>query len=627
MSRWDDLILYSQDFELLSPGDDMEAQDWTHFIFPGHTGTFKGDTGMVGECIGAAWSGGFIYTGPGAGTWADYILEFDVISYADRVNFGFRCSDDECYWVQAHPPTLASLLYKAARDGLTGKADLETQTCPATITSVKVIVSGSSIKIYYNGSSSPAHDLIDATYSTGSIGIMTYGDSLKIDNIKVTFPAAAPYAFTTPNNSEIVKRNSLFPSDISVNFKLNNGSSLNSAQDITKYITKISDIKEKLTKSSVNAGGVILPDLNILLNNSRGKWNINGDFFSNGFVEKSVIEIELAQTFHSEYGAFDESFSEAFDTGAGYRKVLPSLKYRGIISTINSEWNIKSKKLKIALSSPATLFTAEKIEPGIISVDSFANVIYKILSRNPFIKYMTIDRANINPGYDIANIIDNPAEFVNKKVKDVLDEIAFLSGSIYYINYDNEFIFESIYNLNPSSVWNIRGNDIISIDKLAFDWRGQYTSYVWDDTENDIIRSEMIFLDREAYQYRYREKKISSKYVLSDTNRQLIADNLLLWNQHLKRVVTFTCKWNPEIIINKYINLDIPTESIAGDEYMTWNNPGHNWNAGLLWGIESPGESFDNSVFWRIIEVSKSVSGEKMRITARVAGINPDDNL
>jgi len=428
---------------------------------------------------------------------------------------------------------------------------------------------------------------------------------------------------TIPTEAEYLQRGKLSTKTI-VNFRLNNGDSLGDTQDVTKLVTNMAQLTEKLSKSSVDVGGVILPKLSVRLDNTRGLWDIGGDYFGPGFVEKSLIEIETYNQIYTQHGAFSSAFSRAFDSGPGWRKISPSFKYRGLISTVNSVWDVKSKKLKLSLVDPSSLFATEKIEPGITSTGTFAHIIYQILNRNPFTRYMTVSAGNINPGYDLADVVDDVSELANKKVKDILDRIAYLSGSVYYINYDNEFIFESIYDASPSAVWNLTGNDF-DVETLAYDWQGQYTAFKWDDGESTIIRSEMGYTDREEYQYRFREKKIDDKFVVLAVNRQLITDNLLLWHKHLKRWVALTSKWNPEAVINKYITLDVPKEAIAGDKYFVWNKS--SWNAGKIWGLPSPGISFDSSIYWRVYAIKRDPLGAKMTIKCKIAGIGPDDNV
>ena len=90
-------------------------------------------------------------------------------------------------------------------------------------------------------------------------------------------------------------------------------------------------------------------------------------------------------------------------------------------------------------------------------------------------------------------------------------------------------------------------------------------------------------------------------------------ENLLNNHKFLKREIDITCKWNPEIIVNKYVILDVAQEAIIGDEFLTWNED--QWNDGKYWRLESPGIYFDSSQYWKVTEIKREIYGESMKLT------------
>lgn len=394
-------------------------------------------------------------------------------------------------------------------------------------------------------------------------------------------------------NAQILKK-SLLRVSSSATFRLNLGTTLATAIDISKYLLNLGSITEKLSKSSTNSGGVLLPNMEIELDNSRGKWNKGGDFFSAGFVNGSEITIT------TNYLDTDDS------------AITPVFVYKGLIKYSSCEWDRIKFIFKVTLISAGALLATEKIAPGILSHTNFKNICYQILNRRPFTKYLTISLANFSLGWDVDYVYY--AEMTNKKVKDVLDKIMLLTGSIYYIDYDGKFIIEPITPTSPAAVCTFRGHDIYAVESEEYDWDGQYTSVEWNDNENAVQRVEMDYPAREQYQYDYRQLDLSDKYVIDSTVRATIMNNLLALYKFLKRKVKLTCKWNPEVTVNDYISLDVPEEAIAGNDFMVWNEATHNWNQGLYWGIAQPGITFNSGDLWRVVDIKRAADGEKMQL-------------
>lgn len=404
-------------------------------------------------------------------------------------------------------------------------------------------------------------------------------------------------------NAQILK-SSLLRVSATIGFKLNLGDTLAASVDITKYVKNLGSVTEKLSKSDVNAGGVMLPDLTLELDNTRGKWNKHGDFFNEGFVNGSEITITT-------------NYIDSDDAA-----VTPAFVYKGLIKYVSCEWDRLKFIFKVTLIPASALLASEKILPGILSHSSFKNICYAILNRKPFTKYMTISLSNFTMGWDVSYVYYS--DMTGKKVKDVLDKIMLLTGSVYYVDYSGNFIIEPIEPTSPSAVCTLRGHDFY-VNSEEYDWDGQYTAVEWDDGENEAAQAEMEFTTREQFQYDYRQLSISDKYVTDSTDRSTIMNNLLTLYKYLKRKVTITVKWNPEIIVNKYIALDVPEEAITGPEFMVWNKADDNWNEGLYWGSAQPGISFDPNELWRVVNIKRAADGEKMQI--ELVQHNSDDEV
>jgi hypothetical protein len=399
--------------------------------------------------------------------------------------------------------------------------------------------------------------------------------------------------YAAPTNASVMKR-SLLRVETTIDFQLNLGITLSTAVDISKYVVNLGDITEKLSKSSTNSGGVLLPNLNIKLDNQHGRFNRDSGYFKNGFINGSLITI----TTHY--------------IGPDNAEITPEFVFKGLIKYASCEWDRTQHVFEATIIPGSSLLATEKVQPGILSHTTFKNICYQILHRAPFTKYLTVSLANFTMGWDVTQI-DSYADFTHKKVKDVLDEIMLMTGSIYYVNYAQEFIIEPAIPASATSVCAFRGDDIEKISSEKYDWKGQYTAIKWDDDTNPVMRTEMTYPVREIYQYDFVELKLTSEAVTDLTNRALIMTNLLEMYKYLKREIVLTCKWNPDVSVNDYITLDVAQEAVIGDEFLTWNED--QWNDGKFWGIESPGISFSSSEFWRVIAVKRDTEGKNMQLT------------
>lgn len=185
------IAVYSENFESYAIGHSLLTEGWVHYPFGGDVASFLVKTGKYGECkvTAGAWGGGFLYEGTGSTSWTDYIVEFDVPSYVDRIIFGFRLKGtiaDEGYYLQCRPGVAnESIVKKAKLDYPTGDANLDVQTAPSPVTKIKIELEGQNIKIYYNNSAIPTHDFNNALYSAGTIGLGCLTSGWVVNNIVV----------------------------------------------------------------------------------------------------------------------------------------------------------------------------------------------------------------------------------------------------------------------------------------------------------------------------------------------------------------------------------------------------------------------------------------------------------
>lgn len=393
-------------------------------------------------------------------------------------------------------------------------------------------------------------------------------------------------------------------------FKLNLGDFLGPEINITRDVVNAPDIEETISGSNLDTGGMVLPSVEVELRNHFDQWNITGRYFQGGFINNSVIGCVV---------------NYLDDDG---NLIAPGQVFEGLLKLSSSTWNPDAKIFKASLLDRSNLFQATNVEAGILSPEnSFAQTVYALLNRQWFLKYCSISLVDINLGYDAIGVVDDSAELIGKTVKDALDVIAFLSGSIYFIDpIDNKFVMEPINPIIFKSTWDLNGQrDIFEIQEYGYDWLNQYNSFLWDDGEATKYMVEMTSGLRNEYQYDFKQHKIDTKFVRYESRRVPIMNYLLTVSQYLKRKIKIRTKWNPEVKVNKFITIDLSRRIINPDNSFVWNRD--KWNSGRVWGIKKAGIIFSPSTYWRVVGLSKNALGKEMTITARVAGIGPDDNL
>lgn len=591
--------LLQENFESYSVGYDLiNAPDWSYYETGSTVGTGIIQTGKSLELKKVSgflnfWS--YMYESAAASSWSNYEIELDIVDAGSGGLIGFVGG---YMWLRIY-------LQGGGSPGWYSRIEDGSPTAPAAAnynpsntykisdatppTKVKIVVSDLGYSVYYNDQITPAHDNITPDQTTGGIGFSCRDSTgFRIDNLHV-------YELVEVDdidNETYFKKNKLHVST-DIKFQLNNGTTLNDEQNITKYAVDINKLTEKLSKSSTVSGGVILPSLSLKLDNSRGVWNKQGAKFKNGFINNSLVKITTSYL------------------DSDLNTITPSFVYKGIMKYSSSSWDREKFLFNTTLSPSTGLLSSEKIEAGILSNNTFAYIIYKILNRAPFNRYMTISQSNINLGWDVSST-DDVSDMVNSKVKDVLDKIMLLTGSVYYVDYDQNFIVEPIEESTPTALMTIRGQDILNIKSEEYYWDGQYTAVKWDDGENTIKRVEMNYTNRSLYQYDYVELVLKDKYITDDAKRSTILNSLLNLYQFLKRMVKLTIKWTPSITVNKYVALDVPNESIKNSDQFIWNDS--KWNDGKFWNASQPGTTFSSGDLWRVLEVSRDTTGEKMDV-------------
>lgn len=395
-------------------------------------------------------------------------------------------------------------------------------------------------------------------------------------------------------NEQIIKGANL-RLKIKVEFYLNLGTiGVDAPIDITSYVLNLPRLDERLSLSTQSTGGVILPNINISLDNTRGHFFPEGKFFKNGFVNNSKIKITTS------YLDGDDIVADGFI-------------FSGLIKSAFVNWEMVSRRFIVTLISADNILKNNEVNLSAISNGiSFANCVYNLLNQPETTKYINVSLSNINPAVDASDMVSAISVLSGKNIKDVLDAIAYLSGSIYYVDSSDNFIMEPIATNPVSAEYTFTKNDIFAIGEFGYDYRGQTNAFIWGSAS--LAMSGQIRLQKQ-YDFRPEELGDDFNFVTAANNKNIILQNLLSLYQDLKRRIVFDVKFNPEIKVNTFIKISLEEEIIIDDNSFIWNLS--NWNAGKIYGIKTSAIVISENVFWRVTEIERSLEGENMIITAQ----------
>jgi hypothetical protein len=141
-----------------------------------------------------------------------------------------------------------------------------------------------------------------------------------------------------------------------------------------------------------------------------------------------------------------------------------------------------------------------------------------------------------------------------------------------------------------------------------------------------ILNVQMPYVTRQRYGYDCFEKKVSFKWISLASARLALMESYLLQNQFQHRMITFTCKSNPELRYNQLITLDVPQQYAPNANSFTWGKS--SWGDGSMW---TPGVSslkISSSTKWRVISIRRKLNlSPDMQVIAVQAGIGQDSEI
>lgn len=405
------------------------------------------------------------------------------------------------------------------------------------------------------------------------------------------------------------------------------GGTYASGVDITDWLRDANvDVSEGVVDTSGDTSGQLIDKIDLIFDNTRGDFDEGGRFFIGGFINNSKMQVVAA---YAETALNDDGLPYVVDTLSPYT-------FNGVIKSDSSAWIISGpdRQFSMGVLQAANILASEIVNIGpsyynsegvltptyLVPGGSMADTVYQILQQ-PSIAAV-INTGDINLGFDIDGCVDTPAEIVNKKAIDIINQIGMLSNSKWYIDENSTFIFEPIANTGTSA-WDINAlDDVVSLDDFSFNVL-QFDSVTWDDGTLAVQNVQMDYATRQKYSYDIFDKKFDMKWIANPTNRLALLNSFLLQNQFQHHQLTFTCKANPELRFNQLITINLPQQTADTGNNFIWGES--SWGDGSLWGPGLPGFKIPSSILWRILTISRKLNlAPDMQIVCVQAGQGSD---
>ena len=168
--------LFSDDFNRIAPPPpDPVPFTWITSTIPGNYGVFNTTGGTLNTSLSSASQYGFAYKDIPTQPTGDYTIEADI-RFPNTTNGGgifgrLNPATGTRYAIWIYPSTNLRLIRFNNWSGWTGLGDVAIPAVGTSWHHLKMVFNGSNIQVFYDNGTTPTHNVTDANYSTGYVGI------------------------------------------------------------------------------------------------------------------------------------------------------------------------------------------------------------------------------------------------------------------------------------------------------------------------------------------------------------------------------------------------------------------------------------------------------------------------
>lgn len=328
-------------------------------------------------------------------------------------------------------------------------------------------------------------------------------------------------------------------------------------------LSSIGTLTEKLDNDEYSVGQFKFNSVTLKLRNDHGKYSDIDSTTSIFNFRRTGSKVKITW----EPGIYPPVCGVAV-AGAGLGATLTEeiTVFEGLLDDDSTKLNIEDQQIAFSILSIDAIF--DNVEAPFASLDAtdlYSEAIYIILNQTEITKYLTVDPANISTDLDQA--FDDIADYENKTVKEVLDDILFQANSVLYIR-DN-VVYVDDRNGGAASVFTFVGqgsNDglenLQKISEIKNGLHRVFNYWRWEDTTLVQFNADSIT------DYGLRKSDVSFDAITNTTKRNAILSALLAQFKDKKLRFEVTVKVDVDTISLKVLDqvrVDYPTRYISGN--------------------------------------------------------------
>jgi hypothetical protein len=189
----------------------------------------------------------------------------------------------------------------------------------------------------------------------------------------------------------------------------------------------IGQIQRQLDANAYDVGVFKFAQFPLTLFNRSGR-------YSDPTVFQSLFKFSISGTLFKMTWDANDYYCRAGMCTAGAVELFQETEiFRGLFDDTAGQMDIDTQKVQYQVLGLESEFDTN-VNPGTLSnSDIFSVLIYKILNQSGITSVMTVDALNITCGID-GLTVDDVTKYDGKTVKEIMDNLLFLSNSVCYVN-------------------------------------------------------------------------------------------------------------------------------------------------------------------------------------------------
>lgn len=326
---------------------------------------------------------------------------------------------------------------------------------------------------------------------------------------------------------------------------------------------KIGKLSRQIDANYFDVGVFKFSQLNITFLNALGK-------YAGVEVFQSIFKTKISNSLFKITWDANDYYCRAGMAPCGYVSLYQETElFRGLINDVPGQMDVDSQAVTFQVLGLESVFQ-QVANPGNLSNgDIFSALIYKILNQSDITDLMTVDPGNITLGLD-GYIVDDVTQYDTKTVKEILDNLLFISNSVLYVKDATVYVVPRFQGGSSLKTFfgqaSPRGvENIVSIQNLNTGAAKMFNYWTWDQTL--IHRQD----DTSVLENGISKNNVSGIDEILTTNTSLIGiilAELALQYRFLKQEfdITIPCKFDTvQLFLMDHVTVDYPTVFIAAD--------------------------------------------------------------